>query len=48
MLRPPASRFEPVVCCDADGVYAGIVPVERLVEALARTAEQGTEMPLGG
>ncbi|HMJ02706.1 MAG TPA: EAL domain-containing protein [Conexibacter sp.] len=48
MLRPPASRFDPLVCCDADGAYAGIVHVERLVEALARAAEQGSDAPLGG
>lgn len=48
MLRPPASRFHPVVCCDADGAYVGIVHVERLVEALAHGAERGHELPLDG
>jgi EAL domain-containing protein (putative c-di-GMP-specific phosphodiesterase class I) len=40
MLREPARRFDPVVCCDANGGYAGIVPLERLVEALARAADR--------
>jgi EAL domain-containing protein (putative c-di-GMP-specific phosphodiesterase class I) len=48
MLRPPASRFHPLVCVDADGAYAGIVSVERLVEALARAAEREPDAPLGG
>lgn len=47
MLRPAASRFHPLVCCDADGAYAGIVHVERLVEALARAADHGLDEPLG-
>jgi EAL domain-containing protein (putative c-di-GMP-specific phosphodiesterase class I) len=47
MHRPPASRFDPLVCCDADGAYAGIVHVERLVEALARAAEREPDAPLG-
>ncbi len=48
MMRPPASRFDPLVCCDADGAYAGIVYVERLVEALARAAEREPDAPLAG
>ncbi len=44
MLRDPARRFEPLVCCDASGGYAGIVTLERLVEALARAADR----PPGG
>jgi hypothetical protein len=35
MARPPEQRFDPVVCCDARGRYAGVVSVERLVEGLA-------------
>jgi EAL domain-containing protein (putative c-di-GMP-specific phosphodiesterase class I) len=35
MLRPPPTRFDPLVCCDAQGRYVGVVPVERLVTALA-------------
>jgi EAL domain-containing protein (putative c-di-GMP-specific phosphodiesterase class I) len=35
MARPMHTRFDPVVCCDADGSYAGLIPVERLVHALA-------------
>jgi EAL domain-containing protein (putative c-di-GMP-specific phosphodiesterase class I) len=36
MLRPAATRFHPLVCCDVRGKYLGVVPVERLVDALAR------------
>jgi EAL domain-containing protein (putative c-di-GMP-specific phosphodiesterase class I) len=39
MLRPPATRFHPVVCCDVQGRYVGIVRVERLVAALALARE---------
>lgn len=35
MLRPPETRFDPLVCCDVQGRYLGLVPVERLVAALA-------------
>jgi EAL domain-containing protein (putative c-di-GMP-specific phosphodiesterase class I) len=41
MQRPFAERFDPVVCCDARGRYAGVVRVDRLVEALAGLAESG-------
>lgn len=41
MLRAPARRFDPLVCCDANGGYAGIVVLDRLVEALARAADRG-------
>ncbi|MFL5818266.1 MAG: EAL domain-containing protein [Conexibacter sp.] len=41
MLREPARRFDPLVCCDANGGYAGIVLLDRLVEALARAADRG-------
>lgn len=40
MLREAARRFDPLVCCDANGGYTGIVPLDRLVEALARTADR--------
>jgi EAL domain-containing protein (putative c-di-GMP-specific phosphodiesterase class I) len=36
LLRPPERRFDPLVCRDASGDYAGVVPFERLVEALVR------------
>lgn len=39
MLRPPQTRFHPVVCCDVQGRYIGIVRVERLVAALALARE---------
>lgn len=35
MDRPPATRFDPVVVVAGDGEIAGVVPVERLVRALA-------------
>lgn len=35
MTRPADHRFDPVVCCDENGRYVGLVPVERLVEELA-------------
>jgi EAL domain-containing protein (putative c-di-GMP-specific phosphodiesterase class I) len=31
MVRPPAVRFDPLVCCDPRGRYLGLVRVERLV-----------------
>ena len=40
MLRPAATRFAPLVCCDASGGYVGVVPFEQLVEALAHDAER--------
>lgn len=46
--RPPERRFDPLICCDADGAYTGIVHVERLVEALAQVAESLADQPLGG
>jgi EAL domain-containing protein (putative c-di-GMP-specific phosphodiesterase class I) len=41
MLRASARRFDPLVCCDANGGYAGIAVLDRLVEALARAADRG-------
>ncbi|HEX7292142.1 MAG TPA: EAL domain-containing protein [Conexibacter sp.] len=40
LLRPPERRFDALVCCDANGDHAGIVPFERLVEALAHAADR--------
>jgi EAL domain-containing protein (putative c-di-GMP-specific phosphodiesterase class I) len=39
MERPPAERFDPVVCCDARGRYVGVVKVERLVEGLTAVVD---------
>jgi EAL domain-containing protein (putative c-di-GMP-specific phosphodiesterase class I) len=35
MTRPPDRRFDPLVCWDQAGRYAGLVRMERVVEALA-------------
>jgi hypothetical protein len=35
MTRPPARRFDPLVCWDAGGRYEGLVRIERVVDALA-------------
>ena len=35
MIRPAETRFDPLVICDADGSYVGVVTVERLLVALA-------------
>lgn len=35
VLRPPATRFDPIICCDGRGRYVGVVRIERLVTALA-------------
>jgi len=40
LLRPPERRFAPLVCRDANGDHAGVVPFERLVEALAHAADR--------
>ncbi|MBB4661721.1 EAL domain-containing protein [Conexibacter arvalis] len=39
VLRPPATRFDPAVCCDGRGRYIGLVRIERLVAALALAHE---------
>lgn len=39
LLRPPERRFDALVCRDANGDYAGVVPFERLVEALVHAAD---------
>ena len=38
MTRPPARRFDPLVCWDDSGRYAGLVRMERVVDALASAA----------
>ncbi len=43
MLRPPERRFDPLVCCDPGGAYAGLVTLERLVDALAQAAEHAAD-----
>ena len=35
MARPAARRFDPLMCCDESGRYAGLVRIERIVDALA-------------
>jgi EAL domain-containing protein (putative c-di-GMP-specific phosphodiesterase class I) len=39
MTRAAEERFTPLICCDDNGRYVGIVRVERLVEALATSGE---------
>ncbi len=38
MARPAPRRFDPLVCWDGDGRYAGLVRIERVVDALAAAA----------
>ena len=38
MGRPTAHRFDPLVCTDEAGRYAGLVRIERLVDSLASAA----------
>ena len=38
MGRPAARRFDPLMCCDDAGRYAGLVRIERIVDALAVNA----------
>ena len=38
MARPPARRFDPLVCWDEAGRYAGLVRIESVVDALACAA----------
>lgn len=35
MARPPAVRFDPIAVVAVDGSHAGVVPIDRLVSALA-------------
>ena len=36
MARPLGERFDAVAVLDDEGLYAGVVPVDRLVSALSR------------
>ncbi len=36
MRRPPTTRFEPMVCIDEFGSCAGVLRIDRLIDALAR------------
>ncbi len=38
MSRPPERRFDPLVCWDESGRYAGLIRIERAVDILARAA----------
>jgi EAL domain-containing protein (putative c-di-GMP-specific phosphodiesterase class I) len=38
MTRSPADRFDPIACCDETGRYIGLVAVDHLVQALARSS----------
>ena len=44
MTREPALRFTPAACCDARGRLQGLVPIERLVETLARPGGRETDV----
>jgi hypothetical protein len=44
LTRPPAQRFDPLVCCDGRGRYEGLVKVERLIERLAALVEGKEEV----
>ena len=35
MTRPLPSRFHPLVCCDENGHYSGMVPIDALISSLA-------------
>jgi EAL domain-containing protein (putative c-di-GMP-specific phosphodiesterase class I) len=49
MLRAPAQRFDPLVCCDANGSYVGVVLLDRLVEVLTRAADRdAADRGMGG
>jgi EAL domain-containing protein (putative c-di-GMP-specific phosphodiesterase class I) len=38
LSRPASTRFDPLVCVDELGAFAGVVPMERIVAALADAA----------
>jgi EAL domain-containing protein (putative c-di-GMP-specific phosphodiesterase class I) len=40
MGRPAEHRFDPLVCCDDAGRYAGLIRLERVVDALAAFAAE--------
>jgi len=46
VARPPATRFDPVVCTDATGRYVGVVGVEDLLLDLARHSGDGATLDL--
>jgi EAL domain-containing protein (putative c-di-GMP-specific phosphodiesterase class I) len=49
MARPLERRFDPLVCCDEAGRYAGLVRIERIVDALATcVAPEGDGAAPGG
>lgn len=48
MARPPETRFDPIVCCDATGRYLGPIEIERLIEALAERPGPGPASAGGG
>lgn len=35
MTRPRHTRFDPLVCCDENGQYIGMVPIDALISSLA-------------
>ncbi len=41
LSRPPEYRWDPVVCTDGEGRYAGFVRVERILQRLAQVAAPG-------
>jgi len=47
MTRPPATRFDPVVCGDAYGRYVGIVRPERIMLRLADLAGRSVRIDRG-
>ncbi len=42
IVRPRHSPFQPLVCTDNAGRYAGIVSMERLIDKLAAIAQQSS------
>ncbi|HEY6881528.1 MAG TPA: hypothetical protein VI299_26060, partial [Polyangiales bacterium] len=36
LTRPLVSRFDPIACCNDVGQCRGVIPLERLIEALMR------------
>ena len=38
MTRSWPDRFDPIACCDEAGRYIGLVAIDSLVQALARSA----------
>lgn len=46
MTRPPAERFDPLVCCDDAGRYVGLLPINRLLIALSEDSVNRSSGPL--